>query len=141
MATRNQLGAISAAMAAVFTVGAIPGAALAAHGGREARRVVVLKQDANRQKTKNDWRNLAIAAGGLAALGLLKNDSTLMFAGAAGGLYSLNRYEQDRKSQSQASRARASIFSRPYIYRNGVRYDRKLVKKNGKQYYQFVRRG
>src|SRR4051812_32541534 len=65
-----------------------------------------LAQD-NRQKTKNDWRNLAIAAGGVGVLGLLKHDSTLALLGTAGTLYSLNRYEQDRKSQSQADRARA----------------------------------
>lgn len=138
MKNRNHLGALSAALAAVLTVGVIPGAAFAAGGGGADHRVI-LKQDGNRQKTKNDWRNLAMAAGGLAAWGFLKKDPTIGFAGAAGALYSLNRYEQDRKSQSQSSRARASLFSQSHFYRDGHRYDRKLVKKNGKQYYQFVR--
>lgn len=98
----------------------------------------VLAQD-NRQQTKNNWRNLAIAAAGASAFGFIKNDPRIGFIGAAGALYSLNRYEQDRKSQSAASRARASIFSKPYFYRNGQRYERRLVKRHGKKYYRFVR--
>lgn len=92
-----------------------------------------------RQKHKNDWRNIAIGSGVLSLLGLLNNDKTLTFVGAAGALYSLHRYEQDRKSQSQLNRARATYFSRTYFYRDGVRYNRKTVTKNGKKYYQFVR--
>lgn len=95
-------------------------------------------QSSRRQKTKNEWRNLAIAAGALGVLGLLKKDNTLTFAGAAGALYSAYRYEQDRKSQSKIDRARAAYFSKPYFVRNGKRYDRKTVVKNGKKYYQFV---
>ena len=93
-----------------------------------------------RQDTKNDWRNLAIAAGGVAAFGLIQRDPTIAFAGAAGALYSLNRYEQDRRSQSAASRARAGIFSQPYFYRDGRRYERREVTSNGQRCYQFVRR-
>lgn len=92
-----------------------------------------------RQKHKNDWRNIAIGSGILGVLGLLNNDKTLTFAGAAGALYSLHRYEQDRKSQSSLNRARATYFSKTHFYRNGVRYNRKTVTKNGKKYYQFVR--
>jgi hypothetical protein len=93
-----------------------------------------------RQQTKNEWRNLAYAAGAVAVLGLLKKDNTLTFAGAAGALYSLYRYEQDRKSQNQLNRTRAYYFSQPYFYRDGVRYDRRTVTRNGQKYYQFVRR-
>jgi hypothetical protein len=63
----------------------------------------------------------------------------LTFAGAGGALYSAWRYEQDRKSQSQVGRARAAYFSRPYFYRDGHRYTRKTVWKDGKKYYRFVR--
>jgi len=91
-----------------------------------------------RQQTKNEWRNLAIGAGAVAILGLLQKDNRLVFAGTAGALYSLHRYEQDRKSQSEIDRARAHYFSQPYFYRDGKRYDRKLVNKNGQKYYQFV---
>lgn len=97
------------------------------------------QQSDQRQKTKNEWRNIAIASGVLGILGLLKDDSTLTFAGAAGALYSAYRYEQDRKSQSRIDRARAAYFSRPYFYRDGVRYNRRTVYKNGKKYYQFVK--
>ncbi|HZO91950.1 MAG TPA: hypothetical protein VFB38_26775 [Chthonomonadaceae bacterium] len=93
----------------------------------------------HRQETKNQWRNIAIGAGALGVLGLLKHDSTLTFLGTAGALYSLNRYEHDRKSQSSIDRARAAYFSRPYFYRNGHRYTRKTVWRNGHKYYQFVR--
>jgi hypothetical protein len=93
-----------------------------------------------RQQTKNEWRNLAYLSGGLAVLGLLQKDNRLVFAGAAGALYSLHRYEQDRKSQSRIDRARAYYFSQPYFVRDGRRYDRRLVTRDGTRYYQFVRR-
>jgi len=97
------------------------------------------EESRHRQKSKNDWRNLAIGSGALSLLGLAKGDSTLMFAGAAGALYSANRYEQDRKSQSKTDRARAAYFRKKSFYRNGHKYVRKTVYKNGKKYYQFVR--
>ena len=93
-----------------------------------------------RQQTKNEWRNLAYLSGGVALLGLLQKDNRLVFAGAAGALYSLHRYEQDRKSQSKVDRLRASYFSQPYFIRDGRRYDRRVVTRNGDRYYQFVRR-
>lgn len=93
-----------------------------------------------RQKSKNEWRNIAIGAGAVGVLGLLKKDRTLTFAGGAGALYSLYRYEQDRRSQSQLDRARAEYFSRPYFYRDGVQYERQIVTRDGEQCYQFARR-
>lgn len=99
------------------------------------------RQEAERrQDTKNDWRNLAIAAGGASAFGLIRRDPTIAFAGLAGALYSLNRYEQDRRSQSAAARARFGIFSQPYFTRDGQRYERREVVRNGERCYQFVRR-
>jgi hypothetical protein len=97
------------------------------------------RESQRRQKTKNEWRNLSIGAGALGLYGLLKGDKTLMFGGAAGALYSLHRYEQDRKSQSKTDRARAAAFDRASFTRDGKRYVRKTVTKNGKKYYQFVR--
>ncbi|HZT40986.1 MAG TPA: hypothetical protein VFA07_02295 [Chthonomonadaceae bacterium] len=93
----------------------------------------------HRQQTKNTWRNVAIGAGALGVYGLLRHDPTLAIVGGAGALYSLSRYEHDRHSQSQMQRARAAYFSRPYFYRNGVRYHRRTVHRNGQTYYQFVR--
>ncbi len=92
-----------------------------------------------RQQTKNTWRDIAIGAGALGVYGLLKHDSTLTFAGIAGALYSANRYEQDRRSESRMDRARASMFSRGSFYRNGHRYTRHTVYRNGQKYYQFRR--
>ncbi len=92
-----------------------------------------------RQQTKNEWRNLAIGSGLVGVLGLLTKEPTLTFAGAAGALYSAYRYEQDRKSQSSLARGRAFYFGQPYFYRNGQRFDRRTVTKNGQRYYQFVR--
>lgn len=90
-----------------------------------------------RQQTKNEWRNIAYVGGAVAILGLLKHDNTLTFAGTAGALYSLYRYEQDRKSQNSLNHLRAEYFSRPYFVRDGRRYDRHVVTKNGQRYYQF----
>ena len=92
-----------------------------------------------RQRTKNEWRDIAIASGAVGVLGLLKNDRTLTFVGAAGALYSTYRYEQDRKSQNSLDRARAAYFSRPEFYRDGIRYERRTVDRNGERKYQFVR--
>ncbi|RYG47736.1 hypothetical protein EON79_06510 [bacterium] len=92
-----------------------------------------------RQDTKNEWRNIAIGSGLVGVLGLLKHDNTLTFAGAAGALYSLDRYEKDRKSQNAQDRGRSSYFSRDHFTRDGDRYDRKTVTKNGKRYYQFIK--
>jgi len=93
----------------------------------------------HRRDSKNEWRNIAIGAGALGALGFLTGDNFLGFTGTAGALYSLNRYDQDRRSENREDRVRAAYFARPYFYRDGVRYDRKLVRRNGERYYQFVR--
>lgn len=90
-----------------------------------------------RQKMKNEWRNIAIGSGALAVLGLLNDDPTLTFAGAAGALYSAHRYEQDRKSQNKLASTRAAYFSRTSFYRDGVKYQRMTKWKNGKKHYYF----
>lgn len=97
------------------------------------------QESKRRQQKKNEWRNIAIGSGIVGIYGLLKKDNTLFFAGTGGALYSAWRYEQDRKSQSRVDRARAAYFSKPTFYRDGKRYTRKTVWKNGKKYYQFVR--
>src|SRR5512132_2646790 len=83
------------------------------------------QQSKHRQQKKNEWRNLAYLGGAVGLWGLLKHDSTLTFAGAAGAAYSAYRYEQDRKSQSKVDRARAQMFSRTSYTRNGHRYVRR----------------
>lgn len=92
-----------------------------------------------RQKHKNDWRNLSIGSGVVALLGLLKGDSTITFLGAAGSLYSAYRYEQDRKSQSKMDRARADLFRKGSFTRDGQRYVKKTKWVKGKKYYYFAK--
>ncbi len=92
-----------------------------------------------RSQTQNEWRTIATVSGAAALLGLLKKDNTLTFAGAAGTLYSLYRYDEDSKSKDRLARTRAQYFSRSEFYRDGVRYNRRVVTKNGKKYYQFYK--
>ncbi len=93
----------------------------------------------HRQKTKNDWRNIAIGSGAVTAYGLIKHNKTATIVGAAGTLYSLNRYEHDRKSQSKIDHDRANSYGRTSYMQNGHRYVRKTVTRNGQKYYTYVR--
>ena len=93
----------------------------------------------HRQQQKNQWRNIGIASGAAGVLGLIKGNGLLAIAGIGGGLYSAQRYEQDRKSQNKMQRSRAEMFRHGYIYRNGHRYKKTTVMKNGHKYYAFVR--
>lgn len=95
------------------------------------------KELERRQEKKNEWRNIAYAAGALGVYGLLKNDKTLFFAGTIGALYAADRYEKDRKSQNKMERLRAEYFSRPYFFRDGTKYIRHTAYKNGKKVYYF----
>jgi hypothetical protein len=126
MTLKNKIaGAMAAVVVASATIPALPASA---------------QSSRHRQQTKNTWRNVAIGSGAVGLYGLLKGDSTLGILGGAGALYSLNRYEHDRKSQSKADHERAALYSRNSFTRNGHRYVRKTVHRNGKTYYQFVRR-
>ena len=64
----------------------------------------VLADPASQQKNKNNWRNLGIAGAVIAGYGLLKGNQTATILGAAGGAYAANRYETDRRHQSQDNR-------------------------------------
>jgi len=97
------------------------------------------KEIARRQKTKGDWQKAAYAGGALAILGQFNKDKTASYLGAGVGLYSLYRMQEDTKSQNRTRRDRAAFFSREHYTKNGVRYDRRLVKKNGQKYYTYVR--
>jgi hypothetical protein len=93
----------------------------------------------HRQKTKNDWRNIGIGSAALGAIGLATHNNTLLIGGAAGAIYSSQRYEHDRRSQSKIDRARARLYGKRYIYHNGHRYARHTHYKNGQKYYTFER--
>jgi hypothetical protein len=92
-----------------------------------------------RQGKKNEWRNLAILGGAAGLVGLFTKNKTIAALGLGGGLYSLYRYEQDRKSQSKLAQQRAQLFGRRSFNYNGKRYVRRTRVKNGQRYYQFVR--
>jgi hypothetical protein len=141
MKTKTITGGFFAILTVAATMlASLPASAQRWDNSNNDRRYYQDRQYNRRQQTKNEWRNIAIGSGALGVLGLLNHDSTLTFAGAAGALYSANRYEQDRKSQNSQYKARAEYFSRPYFYRDGTRYDRRTVNRNGQQYYQFYRR-
>ena len=86
----------------------------------------------------DDWRNIADAAGLLAVIGALNHDDTLVFVGTFGALYSLDRYNHDRYSSDPCDRLRAEYFSRSCFYRDGRRYERETVNRDGCRYYRFV---
>lgn len=70
----------------------------------------VLAAPSSQQKNKNTWRNLGIAGAAVAGYGLLKHNSTATLLGAAGAAYSANRYETDRRHQSQDTSNRRRYY-------------------------------
>jgi hypothetical protein len=90
-----------------------------------------------RQETKGEWQRLATLGGAVALLGQLNSDKTASYIGAAGALYSLHRYEEDSKSQDRIARGRARFFGQRSFKHRGVTYDRKLVRKGGREYFCF----
>ena len=96
-------------------------------------------QSNNSTQAKDEWKSIATISGAIGILGLLTKDNTLAFAGAAGALYSMSRYNQDSRSNNKQDRARAEYFKHDHFYRDGVRYNRKTVTKKGQKYYQFSR--
>jgi hypothetical protein len=100
MRTRNRFAGLLAAIMAIGVL-ALPITASAQ---------TLRQQSAQRQKQKNQWRNLAIGAGAVAAYGLLTKNKTLTLGGLAGAGYSLYRYEQDRKSQADIDTRRSRSY-------------------------------
>lgn len=93
--------------------------------------------DQKQQKNKNDWRNIAGAAGAVAGYGLLKGDKAATIIGAAGAAYSAKRYEDARKAQSQTKAARARYHRADSYTSTG----RKYYTYNGHQYYMDLNTG
>ena len=84
----------------------------------------------------NEWGAIAAVAGGVALIGLLNNDPTLVFAGSVGALYAVSQYDTNLSGSGELH-MRAEYFHRPYFWRNGVRYDRFRVISGGSPYYEF----
>ena len=97
------------------------------------------KEIARRQKTKGDWQRAANIGGVVALLGQMNKDKTASYLGAGTALYSVYRMQEDTKSQNRTKREKAAFYSRQHFTRNGVRYDRKTVNKNGQTYYTYVK--
>ncbi len=93
----------------------------------------------HRKQTRDEWRNLSIASGAAAILGLVARNGTLTLLGTAGALYSAYRYEEDRKSANKMDRERAALYSHRYVKINGKKYKRRVVVRHGTKYFQFVR--
>lgn len=87
----------------------------------------------------NDWSGIAIGFGGVSLLVGLHNDPTLVFQGSIGEPFPVSRYELDLHSSDPQLRLRATYFSKPYFWRNGVRFDRVSVVIGGQHYYRFRR--
>ncbi len=90
---------------------------------------------------RHDWLDIAGFAGFVGFIGLLEHDDFLYFAGSAGSLYALWRYDEDLACDDPYRHARACYFSLPFFYRDGCRYERTLVVRGGDRFYQFVRCG
>lgn len=97
------------------------------------------QQSRHRKSKQDEWKNIGIASGAAALLGLLTKNGTVTTLGTVGALYSAYRYEEDRKSGNREARARADLYSRRYVNMDGHRYKRKTVYRHGRKYYQFVR--
>lgn len=92
-----------------------------------------------RRDSKKEWENLAILGGAAALLGKATHNKTLTNIGVVGGLYSLYRLDQDRRSRDRDCRARADFYDQEYFYEKGVRYDRVRVRQGREAYYTFER--
>lgn len=90
---------------------------------------VVAQNGQDRQKKKNDWRNLGTAGAAIAGYGLLKGNKTATVVGAAGAAYSAKRYEEERHNQSKRKSARQHR-------QNYTEGDRHYYRYHGRRYYE-----
>jgi hypothetical protein len=110
-----------------------------ARAQREERWREVQRRNDHRQSTKNTWRNLSYLGGAAGLYGLLTGNKTIAALGLGGGLYSVYRYEQDRKSQNHDARNRYELFRRSSFDHNGHHYVRGVKNRGGQKYYYFRR--
>lgn len=104
--------------------------ALAVLGASAVSPTAVMAQGSQeRQKKKNDWRNIAGGAAAVAGYGLLKGDKTATVVGAAGAAYSAKRYEEERHNQSKRKSARQHR-------QNYTEGDRHYYRYQGRRYYE-----
>jgi hypothetical protein len=83
----------------------------------------------------NEWGDIAVGNGGVS---ISAGDPYVYFSGSYGSWYPTSQVDIDLHGGG-AARARAGYFSRPYFYREGVRYDRVVGTHAGVRSYRFVR--
>jgi len=88
---------------------------------------------------RTDWNDIAVFCGFVGIMGYLEDDDFLYFAGTTGALYAMWRYDDDLACDDPYRHARACYFSLPFFYRDGVRFERRIVVRGGERYYQFCR--
>jgi hypothetical protein len=86
----------------------------------------------------NEWSGIAALSGGVALVGALSDDPTLFFAGSVGAFFSISLYNSDEYG-NPTQRLRYAYFNRPFFWRNGVRFNRESVTRNGQRGYEFRR--
>ena len=80
----------------------------------------------------DDW---ATIGGGV----ILSTDPYVNFSGSYGTYYPTASLNIDLGSTDRNRHARALYFQHPYFWRDGTRYDRTTVTRNGTSYYRFSR--
>jgi len=85
----------------------------------------------------NDFNSIAGRFGGIS---ILDNDPTLIFSGDSGEMYPVLEYNSDRYKSDKKYKLKSAFFGRPYFWRDGSRYDRKItVDDKGARCFQFVK--
>lgn len=85
----------------------------------------------------NDFNSIAGRFGGIT---ILDNDPTLIFSGDSGEMYPVLEYNADRYKSDKKYKLKSAFFGRPYFWRDGSRYDRKItVDDKGVRCFQFVK--
>jgi len=85
----------------------------------------------------NDFNSIVGRFGGVATL---DNDPTLVFTGDSGDPYPIVQYNVDRVNSDKKLKLKSAFFGRAYFWRDGARYDRKIViDDKGARCFQFVK--
>jgi hypothetical protein len=70
---------------------------------------------------------------------VVNTDPYVTFSGNYGTYYPYASLSVDLASSDPVRHTRALYFQHPYFWRSGVRYDRTVVTRGGKQFYRFAR--
>jgi hypothetical protein len=84
----------------------------------------------------NEFSSIASRFGGIATL---EDDPTIVFTGDTGEPYPFSEYNTDRVKPEKKLKLKCAFFGRAYFWRDGARYDRKTMFKDGEQCFQFVK--